>query len=46
MGKLFDLGYRMGKAGYPWEKKPPARILHGISWHEAIRGKGSETLRE
>ncbi|NIT53796.1 MAG: patatin, partial [candidate division Zixibacteria bacterium] len=22
MGKLFDLGYRMGKAGYPWKKKP------------------------
>jgi predicted patatin/cPLA2 family phospholipase len=23
MGKLFDLGYQMGKQGYPWEKIPP-----------------------
>jgi predicted acylesterase/phospholipase RssA len=23
MGKLFDLGYRMAKQGYPWEKVPP-----------------------
>jgi hypothetical protein len=27
MGKLFDLGYRMGKAGYPWKKKPPGYAL-------------------
>jgi predicted acylesterase/phospholipase RssA len=23
MGKLFDLGYQMARAGYPWEKYPP-----------------------
>ena len=23
MRKLFDLGYSLGKAGYPWEKAPP-----------------------
>lgn len=23
MGKLFDLGYQMGKQGYPWKKIPP-----------------------
>ncbi|MFC1515241.1 patatin-like phospholipase family protein [Thermodesulfobacteriota bacterium] len=23
MGKLFDLGYRMAKSGYPWTKMPP-----------------------
>ncbi len=23
MSKLFELGYRMGKNGYPWEKSPP-----------------------
>ncbi len=23
MSKLFDLGFRMGKNGYPWEKAPP-----------------------
>ena len=23
MGKLFDLGYRMAEAGYPWQKWPP-----------------------
>ena len=23
MKKLFDLGYQMGKSGYPWEKTPP-----------------------
>lgn len=23
MGKLFDLGYRMAKAGYPWKGSPP-----------------------
>ncbi len=23
MGKLFDLGYQMGKQGYPWKKNPP-----------------------
>ena len=23
MGKLFDLGYRMAKSGYPWHKGPP-----------------------
>jgi predicted patatin/cPLA2 family phospholipase len=23
MGKLFDLGYRMARAGYPWQKLPP-----------------------
>jgi len=25
MQNLFDLGYRMGKAGYPWTKVPPER---------------------
>jgi uncharacterized protein with NRDE domain len=23
MSKLFDLGYQMAKAGYPWDKAPP-----------------------
>jgi hypothetical protein len=23
MGKLFDLGYRLAKSGYPWHKAPP-----------------------
>lgn len=23
MGKLFDLGYQLGKNGHPWEKAPP-----------------------
>ena len=23
MGKLFDVGYRMAKNGYPWLKYPP-----------------------
>ncbi len=23
MGKLFDLGYRLAKSGYPWDKVPP-----------------------
>ncbi|MFQ5757334.1 MAG: patatin-like phospholipase family protein [Acidiferrobacterales bacterium] len=26
MGKLFDLGYRMAKAGYPWKDSPPGVI--------------------
>lgn len=26
MGKLFDLGYRLAKEGYPWSKAPP-RVL-------------------
>ena len=27
MAKLFDLGYRMGKSGYPWSKKPPGYAI-------------------
>jgi len=27
MGKLFDLGYRMAVAGYPWQKTPPGFAL-------------------
>jgi hypothetical protein len=23
MGKLFDLGYQLAIAGYPWQKWPP-----------------------
>jgi len=26
MGKLFELGFRLGKSGNPWKKKPP-RLL-------------------
>ena len=26
MSKLFDLGYRMAKNGYPWEKAPPGFV--------------------
>lgn len=29
MGKLFDLGYQMGKQGYPWEKIPPGILPAG-----------------
>lgn len=29
MGKLFDLGYQMGKQGYPWEKTPPGLLPMG-----------------
>ncbi len=28
MWKLFDVGYRMGEAGYPWAKEPPV-VFHG-----------------
>lgn len=27
MGKLFDFGYRLGRAGYPWLKAPPGITL-------------------
>ena len=26
MRKLFDLGYQMAKAGYPWNKAPPSFV--------------------
>ena len=26
MGKLYDLGYEMAKAGYPWQKYPPGYL--------------------
>lgn len=26
MGKLYDLGYRMAEAGYPWKKVPPRMV--------------------
>jgi hypothetical protein len=26
MTKLFDLGFRLGQAGYPWKKAPPPRL--------------------
>ncbi len=29
MGKLFELGYQMGKQGYPWEKVPPGLLPVG-----------------
>ena len=28
MGKLFELGYRMAQAGYPWKKVPPRMAGH------------------
>jgi predicted acylesterase/phospholipase RssA len=34
MGSLFDYGYRLGKAGYPWRKAPP-----GISPLKQVRAE-------
>ena len=28
MGKLYDLGFRMAEAGYPWKKVPPRMAGH------------------
>jgi predicted acylesterase/phospholipase RssA len=28
MGKLFNLGYQMAEAGYPWKKTPPRMVGH------------------
>ena len=28
MGKLYDLGFRMAQAGYPWKKTPPRMAGH------------------
>lgn len=28
MGKLYDLGFRMAEAGYPWKKTPPRMVGH------------------
>jgi Patatin-like phospholipase len=28
MGKLYDLGFRMAQAGYPWRKTPPRMVGH------------------
>jgi hypothetical protein len=28
MGKLYDLGFRMAQAGYPWKKSPPRMVGH------------------
>jgi len=29
MGKLYDLGYELAKAGYPWQKYPPGYLASG-----------------
>jgi len=31
MGKLYDLGYKMAKEGYPWHHLPPGFLVKGIS---------------
>lgn len=28
MGKLYDLGFRLAQAGYPWKKTPPRMVGH------------------
>jgi Patatin-like phospholipase len=28
MGKLYDLGFRLAQAGYPWQKTPPRLVSH------------------
>jgi len=31
MTKLFNVGYELAKAGYPWEKRPPGFVLERIA---------------
>ena len=28
MTKLYDLGFRLAQAGYPWKKRPPRMVGH------------------
>jgi hypothetical protein len=30
MGKVYDLGFRMAEAGYPWKKVPPRMAGHRL----------------
>jgi hypothetical protein len=39
MGKLYDLGFRMAEAGYPWKKVPPRMAGHRPTKSRKDRGR-------